>query len=545
LVLVVDDDEATRVLHRRALERAGIPCVLASDGREALEIVGREPVSLIVLDREMPGLGGLEVIARLRADPAAETLPVILVTGADDLRDRIDGLEGGADDYLVKPVAPDELVAHVRARLREHTVLLAAVESHRRRADATAELARATAYASTEAGANAFCNKLLEHAGATMAFLIAFAGPRHARVIGSSVRSQGPQATGNVLREFRASHLHTQTRKGPWVEEASQRRLQGGLNYPGSGIFAPILNAGGLVGLLAAVVTDVGATNRALATVADFADTASAVLGDRLAVAAVDAEARADLEAAIRSRAFTTHYQPVVDLDTGATVGFEALTRWDSGTRPDLVFAEAWRIGLGLDAELAAVTAAVDAARPLPAATWVSLNVSAAALTDERLGAIVGDADRPIVMEITEHERIDDYVAVSDALERLGPDVRLAVDDAGAGYASLHHVVALDPAFVKADIHFVSGIDADPGRQAMIAGLSHFARRRGSQLVAEGIETEAERATLRDLDIELGQGYLLGRPAPLAQFLAEDLEAAAGERRATVAVADTPSPPPT
>ena len=91
----------------------------------------------------------------------------------------------------------------------------------------------------------------------------------------------------------------------------------------------------------------------------------------------------------------------------------------------------------------------------------------------------------------------------------------LAVDDAGAGFSSLLHVLELHPAFVKLDRSLVAGIESDEARHAMVVGLNHFARATGCRLIAEGIETDSELAVLRALDIPLGQGYLLGRPLPV------------------------------
>jgi EAL domain-containing protein (putative c-di-GMP-specific phosphodiesterase class I) len=90
----------------------------------------------------------------------------------------------------------------------------------------------------------------------------------------------------------------------------------------------------------------------------------------------------------------------------------------------------------------------------------------------------------------------------------------LSVDDAGSGYACLTHVLALRPAFVKLDRGWVQDIEADPVRQALVAGLQHFAQRAGCRLIAEGIETTAQLETLRGLDVEFGQGFLLGPPQP-------------------------------
>jgi EAL domain-containing protein (putative c-di-GMP-specific phosphodiesterase class I) len=119
------------------------------------------------------------------------------------------------------------------------------------------------------------------------------------------------------------------------------------------------------------------------------------------------------------------------------------------------------------------------------------------------------------VLEITEHDPIQDYAALRAALTALEPPVEVAVDDAGSGYASLRHILALRPRYVKLDIGWVRGIDADPARQALVAGLVHFAGEVGCRLIGEGVETEAERTALLRLGVPLGQGCLFGRPVPV------------------------------
>jgi EAL domain-containing protein (putative c-di-GMP-specific phosphodiesterase class I) len=215
----------------------------------------------------------------------------------------------------------------------------------------------------------------------------------------------------------------------------------------------------------------------------------------------------------IAEEAFRPVYQPIVDLRTGEAVGFEALTRFAAGA-PDRVFGDAWATGLGIALETATLRAAVAGARDLPPGGWLSVNVSPAyVLDDHRLAGLLAEADRPIVIEITEHSRVDDYIALRSALEPVRPRARIAVDDAGAGIANFGHLVELAPDIVKADIGLVRGIDADPTRRAMIAGLRHFIHEIGGSLIAEGIETEDEREALLALDIRHGQGYLFGRPA--------------------------------
>jgi EAL domain-containing protein (putative c-di-GMP-specific phosphodiesterase class I) len=252
-----------------------------------------------------------------------------------------------------------------------------------------------------------------------------------------------------------------------------------------------------------------------------FGATASALLGERIHARREQRDLRHALEAAITSRAFHPVFQPIVDLATGDTLGYEALTRFDSGQRPDLCFADAWSVGLGLEFELATLEAAVAAGKALPAGTWLDLNVSPRLLADPgRLREILWSADRALVLEVTEHELIGDYDALREVVRELGHDIRLAVDDAGAGIANFGHIIDLRPDFVKLDISLVRRVNAHMGRQAMVVGMRHFSRTAGCRLIAEGVETEEEAATLRALGVEFAQGYLFGHPGPAADWAA-------------------------
>ena len=173
-------------------------------------------------------------------------------------------------------------------------------------------------------------------------------------------------------------------------------------------------------------------------------------------------------------------------------------------------------MGLEAELEMATLAASISAAAALPHGAWLSLNVSPALVTGEgRLARLLRAADRPLVLEVTEHVVVADYEALRTAIHLLRPEVRVAVDDAGSGVANFSHIVELRPAFVKLDIGLVRGIDTDLTRQALMVGLLHFASESASQTIAEGVETELELATLRALGVPLAQGYLLGRPAPV------------------------------
>lgn len=258
-----------------------------------------------------------------------------------------------------------------------------------------------------------------------------------------------------------------------------------------------------------------------LSTVEEFAVVASALLGPAVAERDRSNAVRRTIRGVLKRRLFHPVFQPIVDLASREIVGYEALTRFDSGQRPDLFFADAWSVGLGPELELATLSAAVAAARCLPSGVFLDLNASPRLLAyPEQLRDTLCSAGRPLVLEITEHEAIDDYDALRDAIRSLGRNIRVAVDDAGAGVANFGHIIDLRPDFVKLDISLVRHVDANLGRQAMVVGMRHFSRTADCRLIAEGVETPEEADTLTSLGVEFGQGYLFGRPQPIDAWVA-------------------------
>jgi len=206
--------------------------------------------------------------------------------------------------------------------------------------------------------------------------------------------------------------------------------------------------------------------------------------------------------------------QPIIDLDRGEVVSVEALARFSDGRSPDEWFAEAASVGLNQALELAAVRSALGRLGELPAGTRLAVNVSAATAASPELAELLdGVPAGRVVLEITEHVAVADYVALAGALEGLrARGVHIAVDDAGAGFASMRHVLRLHPDVVKLDISLVRGIDADPAHRALVSALVSFARETHTSLVAEGIETAAELEAARALGVGCAQGFHLGRP---------------------------------
>lgn len=222
----------------------------------------------------------------------------------------------------------------------------------------------------------------------------------------------------------------------------------------------------------------------------------------------------------------TVVLQPIVDLGTGRPVGYEALSRFTDATgapqRPDHVFAEAQELGLGVELELAAAASALRLLPDLPAQTYLSVNLSPAALVHPATAELLaGVPAERVVVELTEHEQVGDYAAVLRSLAGLRAlGLRLAIDDTGSGFASLQHLARLLPEVVKLDIAFVRDIHAHPARRAVARAVLGFANEVGAVLVAEGIETPAELDQLRRLGAVFGQGFHLGRPDDPARVLA-------------------------
>jgi PAS domain S-box-containing protein len=228
---------------------------------------------------------------------------------------------------------------------------------------------------------------------------------------------------------------------------------------------------------------------------------------------------RRQVERAIADDAMSMALQPIVSLTTDRVTGVEALARFsaDPHQPPDRWFADATSVGLGTTLELYAVRKALETLPALPPWMYLSINASPRAITSADLLDLaheLGPRATSVVIELTEHESVDDYGAMNRARERLRAfGVRLAVDDAGAGFASFRHILRLQPDIIKLDRALISGIDADLARRALAASMVLFSMEVGATVVAEGVETAAELSAVLDLGIDAAQGYHLGRPS--------------------------------
>lgn len=259
---------------------------------------------------------------------------------------------------------------------------------------------------------------------------------------------------------------------------------------------------------------------RDLDTMQVFADLATEHIHDELKQEEGLRSTKTAIEEIISQGLFRCVYQPIWNILEDEAVGFEALCRFDTDPyrSPDIWFNEAADCGLGEELELAVIAEAVKALDDLPGNCYVSINASPSTVLSGGLTRAVAHLplDR-LVLEITEHAVVADYEALCSVL--AGPrdaGMRLAVDDAGAGYASLKHIVRLKPDIIKLDMSLTRNIDTDQALRSLANALIHFSRETGATIVAEGIETEGEHEMLKLLGVYGGQGYHLGRPGDLA-----------------------------
>ena len=382
------------------------------------------------------------------------------------------------------------------------------------------------------ATAEAFCSAATRLSEIDAVMVVLVQGDGSLLTIGTGGQELGGVSSGTVLDFPQPERLIERTKSGAWWldltderlrdEELTARLANNGFTAIGN---VPIRWEGELAGILALATKSSDGpewVSLRLSAFEELGSYAGAVFGAEADIFSKRESLRSEVLRVIEEQRFMPVFQPFVELATGNVVGYEALTRFEDGVAPDQRFNQAHAVGLGTLLEARCAQAALDAATGLSPDVWLSLELLPAALLDGNATTVVNGAQRHVVLEITEYAQIKNYAPIRRAVQQL-VDCQLAVDDAGAGYTSLNHILELRPDFVKLDISLVRDVDTNPARQAMVAGMCHFAVQSGTTLIAEGIETEAEAETLRHLGVPLGegqmlaQGYLFGRPSSLSK----------------------------
>jgi EAL domain-containing protein (putative c-di-GMP-specific phosphodiesterase class I) len=293
----------------------------------------------------------------------------------------------------------------------------------------------------------------------------------------------------------------------------------------GSHLSVPIrLSDGRIYGTLCcfSFIPDISLTERDLQIMRVLAELLADQINQEMREARVQSQRIDELQAMMSRGEPSIVYQPIYDLETGRVAGVEALARFSSHPHvtPDVWFNEAAALGIGPKLEACAIRSALSALEGLPKDVYVAVNGSPGLVMSGVLPELLQSIDiSRVVLELTEHDSVTDYRQLTDALVPLRAlGLRLAIDDAGAGYASLRHILNLEPDQVKLDISLTRGIDRDRKRRALASALIAFARETDLEIIAEGVETAAELTTLRALGVCEAQGYHLARPKPLAEL---------------------------
>jgi EAL domain-containing protein (putative c-di-GMP-specific phosphodiesterase class I) len=254
-----------------------------------------------------------------------------------------------------------------------------------------------------------------------------------------------------------------------------------------------------------------------------FMRMAAALVAEQLEREEVASEERRTMvrriRAAIDERRFAIVYQPIVSLESGTVLGYEALSRFapPPARPPQAWFDEAWLVGLGAELELATASAALDGLPRVPDAAYLALNFSPETLLSPELDKLLDPSLCPrLVVEITEHARVLDYEPVRRRLDFLrARGVRFAIDDLGTGHAGVSHLLEFRPEILKVDLSVVQGVRRDKVRRAIAATFATFAAHLGIELVAEGIERAEDQEALEILGLTAGQGFHIAEPGPL------------------------------
>jgi diguanylate cyclase (GGDEF)-like protein len=243
---------------------------------------------------------------------------------------------------------------------------------------------------------------------------------------------------------------------------------------------------------------------------------------DGPAFPAPDRRLRDTVAALLASGKIVAALQPIVRLVNDTVIGYEALARFPQRARirtPDHLFGAAAALNMQSAVDLACVRAGLQAASNIGEAD-LFVNVLIGTLVDHSgvaaLDRAVSDAKvdpAAVVLEFSEREPVPDLALLQRiAAELRARGFRIAVDDAGAGHASMRVIAELRPEFIKVDRSLITAIDADRARRALVVALLSFSGHIGARVIAEGIETQREQETLQSLGVQFGQGWLLGRP---------------------------------
>ncbi len=545
-ILIVDDDEDILLIVQTLLTNAGYAPVLARNGQEGIEQAVALRPDVILLDVTMPQISGWEVCATLKNLPETSSIPIVMLTVKSEIKDLITGMQVGADDYITKPFTKRHLLETVERLLepregprsaflpkdtgdaRTRNLLFdtvsglptipVIVDALREWLLVDQEVGvlfidfEKYAHIEDAYGWEVFDDVLREAANALKRLLGTLFSTEDLIAINRPSGSEfyvflsvPPGLRGDeILERLQRKARQIEESLRATLSEKFQHRIQRKIGlYVGYAklVYSPQVRLERLV-------------YRALREAISVASTKE---GERAALL------REQFKDVLVHRQIETVYQPIVDLSTGAVFAHEALSRGPADSpfeNPELLFDYAlksdqvWRLE-----KICMKFSAERFVGKRPGMLFVNVETELIHELKSRGHEVLQPLlaiQSGVVLEITERAAIRDYDLFRESvrvLRELG--FRIAIDDAGSGYASLQSIAELRPQYLKISNYLVTGLHQDSIKRDVVEMLVRLAERIDAETVAEGIETEAEKAEVQSLGVTYGQGYLLGRPAKL------------------------------
>ena len=560
-VMMVDDEPITLDVVQSFLEDAGYSkFITLSDPTMAIPLVAGENPDVLLLDLMMPEVSGFDILKELRANPKYEHLPVIVLTSSTDSETKLRALELGATDFLAKPVDASELVLRLRNTLAAKAYLDRLASYDRLTGLFNREIfgdhidwAMRLAQRQQRMGALLHINidrfkKINEALGPALgdAFLQAFAKRMEQGVRSSDTAARIGNDTALPPRLSRLGGdefavLLVEVEKTDQVAMIARRFLElmsAAFDIGGHELFMTCSIG---ISVFPDDASDKDSLIQRAAVALKFAKSQggntysfySADLNDRsLQLLSLTSE----LRIATQRNEFRLFYQPKIDTRTRALVGAEALVRWKHPKRGFVSPAEFIPLAeeTGIIVDLGAWVIR-DACQQI--SSWladgltvqtVSVNISGRQFSHK--GFLPGIADllqknsfdrHLLQLELTESILMGDVqgnINILNQLRDLG--LKLSLDDFGTGYSSLSYLRHFPIDELKIDKSFVKDIGAEgkSNSQTIVIAIIAMARALGLSVVAEGVETEAQAAFLKDQACDQWQGYLFGKPMPAEEF---------------------------
>ena len=540
VVLIADDDEEVGLLLRTFLKPLECEILVARDGEEALAIAQSRLPDCVLLDVMMPKRSGWEVCQALRAVQRTSHIGVILVTGRGDVKDRLTGLQVGADDYLVKPFDRNEVVKRVKTVLNRSREVRRQAAQAGRSALESMLLDRATALPSLPIVLDRVKELLIEQGEIGVIFidieqfealeaeygwaffdeLLSHVG----QVISAEAREHFKNPIVTCHRTGGSSFFvfHETRGQGLTEENASERlanELRQKLVESTRARFANV-HAEDIGFFVGGARVDYRPQIRLERQVYAGMQTASDAVRD--AEQQKKKQLIRELRDIIRRKRVTTLFQPIVRASDASVFGYEILTRGPAGSsfrNSDMLFSFAREAKLAWALEAIALEGALKRLRQvdlLDRKFLLNLEAEMFGESEFRIHEMVSffaEHRGHFVFELTERAAIEDYGQFRELLQEFrAKGIEVAIDDAGSGYASLEAIAAIAPDYLKITKSLVSTLADEPIKQDLVKMLVELAGKINARTLAEGIETVEEYETCRDLGIDLIQGYYFAHP---------------------------------